>query len=68
MKSLYINKFINNDADIEVVYNDNTNEVTMYVAVAEFEESKNLEKEELKRIIDSLTKMYDKLNIENIEG
>jgi len=61
MKSLYIGKFKSNDADIEVIYNDNFNEVEMYVSVAGFESSKVFEKEELKQIIDNLTKMYNKL-------
>lgn len=61
MNVLYISKFKNDDADIEVIYNDYLNEVELYVSVAEFEESKVLEKEELKRIIDSLTEMHKRL-------
>jgi len=61
MKSLYIDKFKSNNADIEITYNDNINEVEMWVSVAEFVEKKVIEKEELKQIINRLTEIYNEI-------
>jgi len=51
VKSLYIDKFKSNNADIEITYNDNINEVEMWVSVAEFVEKKLSKKKNLNKLL-----------------
>ena len=61
IKSVSVSKFSNNDASLEFFTSLN-GKVVLAVEVAEFEEEKTLEKEELKSIIDGLTKIYNSLD------
>jgi len=66
MKTVLIDKFNHNDASIEF-YTTAIDEIKVAVEVGDFEEEKTLEREELKRIIDGLTAIYNGTSKDEIE-